>query len=157
MAQKAYSAEEMHPEQNEIQPARGPRETSSLRPSSVISSSDSEHVFPPAQVQEQIAIKRGFGALTLLLLFFLVDPSLVQSASVNPPPQKSDSLGDSLRHSEGKEIHIFYIHGIGSDGPNDYDSLALRSSICVYLRDCYLPGWNSNWRMGLCRSGSIPA
>jgi len=136
IAQKAYSAEEMHPEQNEIQPARGPRETSSLWPSNVISSSDSEHVFPPAQIQEQIAIKRGFGALTLLLLFFLVDPSLVQSASVNPPPQKSDSLGDSLRHSEGKEIHIFYIHGIGSDGPNDYDSLALRSSICVYLRDC---------------------
>jgi len=136
IAQKAYSAEEMHPEQNEIQPARGPRETSSLRPSNVISSSDSEHVFPPAQIQEQIVIKRGFGALTLLLLFLLVDPSLVQSASVNPPPQKSDSLGDSLRHSEGKEIHIFYIHGIGSDGPNDYDSLALRSSICVYLRDC---------------------
>jgi hypothetical protein len=39
----------------------------------------------------------------------------------------------------GKEIHIFYIHGIGSDGPNDYDSLALRSSICVYLRDCTSP------------------
>ncbi len=112
IAQKADSAEEMHREQNETQPARGPRETSSLRPSNVISSSDSEHVFPPAQIQEQIVIKRGFGALTLLLLFFLVDPSLVQSASVNPPPQKSDSLGDSLRHSEGKEIHIFYIHGI---------------------------------------------
>ena len=139
IAQKAYSAEEMHPEQNEIQPARGPRATSSLLPSNVISSSDSEHVFPPVQMQEQIAIKRGSGALTLLLLFFLVDPSLVQSASINPPPQKSDSLGDSLRHSEGKEIHIFYIHGIGSDGPNDYDSLALRSSICAYLRDCISP------------------
>src|SRR5947207_2252069 len=36
IAQKAYSAEEMHPEQNEIQPARGPRETSSLRPSNGI-------------------------------------------------------------------------------------------------------------------------
>src|SRR5271165_2562890 len=63
IAQKAYSAEEMHPEQNEIQPARGtPHETSSLRPSNVISSSGSEHVFPPAQIQEQIAIKRGSGA-----------------------------------------------------------------------------------------------
>src|SRR5260370_4920547 len=140
IAQKAYSAEEMQPEQNEIQPARGtPHETFSLRPSNVISSSGSEHVFPPAQIQEQIAIKRGSGALALLLLFFLVDPALVQSASVNPPLQKSDSLGDSLRHSEGKEIHIFYIHGIGSDGPNDYDSLALRRSICVYLRDCTSP------------------
>src|SRR5258705_4187089 len=120
-------------------PREGPRETSSLRPSNVISSSDSEHIFPPAQIQEPIAIKRGSSALTLLLLFFLVAPSLVQSASINPPPQKSDSLADSLRHSEGKEIHIFYIHGIGSDGPNDYDSLALRSSICAYLRDCTSP------------------
>src|SRR3981189_3750556 len=118
MAQKAYSAEEMHPEQNEIQPARGPRETSSLRPSNVISSSDSEHVFPPAQIQEQIAIKRGFGALTLVLLFFLGDPSLVQSASANPHPQKSDSLGVPLLPSGGKETRYFYIHGIGSDGPN---------------------------------------
>jgi hypothetical protein len=140
IAQKAYSAEGMHPEQNEIQLVQGPRETSSLRPSNVISSSDSEHVFPPAPIQEQITIKRGSGALTLLLLFFLIDPSLVQSASIDPPPQKSDSLGDSLRHSEGKEIHIFYIHGIGSDGPNDYDSLALRNSICVYLRDCTSAG-----------------
>jgi hypothetical protein len=106
-------------------PREGPRETSSLRPSNVISSYGSEHVFPPAQIQEQIAIKRGSGALALLLLFFLVDSSLAQSASINSPLQKSDSLGDSLRHSEGKEIHIFYIHGIGSDGPNDYDSLAL--------------------------------
>src|SRR5258708_8359813 len=126
----------MHPEQNEIQPAGGPRETSSLWPSNVISPSDSEHVLPPAQIQEQTSIKRGFGALTLLLLFFLVGPSLAQSASTNPTPQKSDSLGDSLRHSEGKEIHIFYIHGIRSDAPNDYDSLALRRSICAYLRDC---------------------
>jgi hypothetical protein len=135
IAQKADSAEEMHSKQNEIHPA-GLRETSSPRPSNLISSSDSEHVIPPAQIQELTAIMRGSGALTLVLLFFLVDPSLAQSAPLNPPPPKSDSLGDSLRHSEGKEIHIFYIHGIGSDGPNDYDSLALRSSICAYLRDC---------------------
>jgi hypothetical protein len=137
VAQKRIQLKKMHPEQNEIQHARGHRETSSLRPSNLISSSGSERVFAPAQIQEDIAIQRGSGALTLLLLFFsLGNPSLVQSASINPPPQKSDSLGDSLRHSEGKEIHIFYIHGIGSDGPNDYDSLALRRSICVYLRDC---------------------
>src|SRR5947209_7360430 len=116
-------------------PREGPRETSSLRHSNVISPSDSNHVFSAAQPQEQVAIKRAPSVLMLLLLFLLVNPSLAQAA-INPPPQKSDSLGDSLRHSEGKEIHIFYIHGIGSDGPSDYDSLALRSSICVYLRDC---------------------
>ena len=87
--QKADSTE-MNPQQYEIHPARGPRETSSPRPSNLISSSDSEHVIPLAQIQEQTAIKRGSGALTLLLLFFLVDPSLAQSASLNPPPQKSD-------------------------------------------------------------------
>src|SRR6267154_1460310 len=126
----------MHPEQNEIQPARGtPRDFFSavfecdflVRLRTRLSSCAD----PRANSN-----KRGSGALALLLLFFLVDPSLPQSASINPPPQKSDSLGDSLRHSEGKEIHIFYIHGIGSDGPNDYDSLALRRSICAYLRDC---------------------
>jgi hypothetical protein len=109
------------------------------RPSNLISLSDCEQVFPNSQIQEQIAIKLSSGVLTLLLLFILVDPSFAQSASMNPLPQKSDSLGDSLRHSEGKEIHIFYIHGIGSDGPNDYDSLALRNSICAYLRDCTSP------------------
>src|SRR3954464_740308 len=116
----------------------GPGNTSLLRASVVIFSVDSEHAFRPDQIQQQIAIKLRSSALTLLLLFFLVGPFLGQSA-INPPAPKSDSLGDSLRHSEGKEIHIFYIHGIGSDGPSDYDSLALRSSICVYLKDCTSP------------------
>jgi hypothetical protein len=126
----------MRPKQDKIHPAQGPREASSPGSSNVISSSDSERVFPHTQIQEQMAIKRGSAALLLLLLFLLADRSLSQSPSVNPSPQKSDSLADSLRHSEGKEIHIFYIHGIGSDGPDDYDSLALRSSICTFLRDC---------------------
>ena len=98
--------------------------------------SSSERVSPYARIREQTAIKRCYGALLLLLLFLLADRSFSQSPPVNPPSQKSDSLADSLRHSEGKEIHIFYIHGIGSDGPDDYDSLALRSSICTFLKDC---------------------
>ena len=76
-------------------------------------------------------------ATTLLLLIGALTPGLAQS--VSPPlsqQQQTESLGDSLRHSENREIHIFYIHGIGSDGPNDYDSLALRKSICEYLKDC---------------------
>src|ERR1700743_3797224 len=136
MTHQAGSGEEMHIEQNEIWPVQGRHQTSSLRLLDVISSSACEHVFPPVQIWQHVAIKRGFGVLTLLLLFCVAVLSLAQSAPINPPPQKSDSLGDALRHSEGKEIHIFYIHGIGSDGPNDYDSLALRSSICAYLRDC---------------------
>jgi len=53
--------------------------------------------------------------------------------------QSPKSLGEQLRHSEGKEIHVFYIHGIGSDGPKDRDSRALRKSICEYLKDCTTP------------------
>jgi len=129
----------MHFEQNVTHPVQRPRETSFPLPGNVISWSDSKNFFPHAQIQEQIAINRGSGALGLFLLFCLVGSSLAQSASVDPTPQKTDSLGDSLRHSEGKEIHIFYIHGIGSDGPNDYDSLPLRISICAYLKDCTSP------------------
>jgi hypothetical protein len=53
-----------------------------------------------------------------------------------PPVQQSTSFADTLRHSQGKELHIFYIHGIGSDGPDDFDSLALRKSLCKFLKDC---------------------
>src|ERR1700751_4907782 len=54
-------------------------------------------------------------------------------------PQSPKSLGEELRNPEGKEIHIFYIHGIGSDGPKDRDSRTLRKSICDYLKDCTTP------------------
>jgi hypothetical protein len=59
------------------------------------------------------------------------------AADVSSQPPKS--LGEELRHPEGKEIHIFYIHGIGSDGPKDRDSRTLRKSICDYLKDCTTP------------------
>ena len=77
---------------------------------------------------------RSFAGL-LLLIIALVVPSVAQPASTSRP-QNSDSLGDSLRHPQGREIHIFYIHGIGSAGPDDNDSLPLRKSICDYLKDC---------------------
>lgn len=48
-------------------------------------------------------------------------------------------MAESIRHAHGKEIHIFYIHGIASDGPDDFDSLALRKTICDYLKDCTTP------------------
>jgi hypothetical protein len=53
--------------------------------------------------------------------------------------QSPKSLGEQLRHPQGREIRIFYIHGIGSDGPKDRDSRALRKSICEYLKDCTTP------------------
>lgn len=53
--------------------------------------------------------------------------------------QAYGSLGDELSRMEGHELHIFFIHGIGSDGPGVHDSLALRKSICSYLKDCLTP------------------
>jgi hypothetical protein len=65
--------------------------------------------------------------------------SRAQSDSSPVPSQSPSSLGDELRHANGKEIHIFYIHGIGSYGPKDRDSQALRQSICDYVKDCISP------------------
>ena len=96
----------MHPVQDKIQPAQGPREASSPEPSNVISSSGSKHVFLHPHIQEQIAIKRRSGTLLLLLLLFLADRSLGQSPPVNPPPQK---IGLSCRLAallRGKKIHM---------------------------------------------------
>jgi len=86
------------------------------------------------------AVTESFWALTF---FLCCVPALLCPAQSPPapavPPQSSKPLGEELRHSEGKEIHIFYIHGIGSDGPKDRDSRALRKNICDYLKDCTTP------------------
>ncbi len=77
--------------------------------------------------------------LLLVLCFSLSVCSVAQSAPAPMSSQSSQSLGEELRHPEGKEIHIFYVHGIGSLGPKDRDSLALRKALCDYLKDCTTP------------------
>jgi len=62
-----------------------------------------------------------------------------QTAPAASQSQPTKSLGDSLRRPGGKELHILYVHGIGSDGPGDYDSWLLRRGICKFLRDCTTP------------------
>jgi hypothetical protein len=79
------------------------------------------------------------GVLTAILCCSPAFPRPAQSKAASAPSPSPSSLGEELRHSEGKEIHIFYIHGIGSDGPKDRDSRALRKSICDYLKDCTTP------------------
>ena len=61
--------------------------------------------------------------------------SLAQAAS-GASSRQTTSLGDSLHRGDGKQRHIFYLHGIGSDGPGDHDSLALREGICDFVKDC---------------------
>src|SRR5215472_8809257 len=76
--------------------------------------------------------------LSCVLMFFLCCGATIscpgQSGSTAVASQSRDSFGEELRHPGGKEIHIFYVHGIGSDGPKDRDSRALRKSLCDYLR-----------------------
>lgn len=52
--------------------------------------------------------------------------------------RQTTSLGDSIHRTDGKQLHIFYLHGIGSDGPGDHDSLALRQGICNFVKDCII-------------------
>ena len=52
------------------------------------------------------------------------------------PSKQTTSLGDSLHRTDGKQLHIFYLHGIGSEGPGDHDSLAPRQGICGFVKDC---------------------
>jgi hypothetical protein len=62
-----------------------------------------------------------------------------QSAPPATHHKSPSSIAESINHAQGKEIHIFYIHGIGSNGPDDFDSFTLRKSICDYLKDCTTP------------------
>ncbi|HWW23333.1 MAG TPA: hypothetical protein VNY78_05480 [Edaphobacter sp.] len=99
----------------------------------------------PSKSNSYLSIKsRGTSALASWMLTLILScspaicPAQSTPAAVVPSPSPK-SLGEELRHPDGKEIHIFYIHGIGSDGPHDRDSRTLRKSICDYLKDCTTP------------------
>jgi hypothetical protein len=75
---------------------------------------------------------------TILLAGLLLSSPLYSFAQAAPAPssKQTTSLGDSLHRAGGKQLHIFYLHGIGSDGPGDHDSRALREGICTFVKDC---------------------
>jgi len=62
-----------------------------------------------------------------------------QEVGANTTVKKPTSLADSIVQADGKPVRIFYVHGIGSDGHDDYDSWRLRKSICDFLKDCLTP------------------
>src|SRR5215472_17814831 len=78
---------------------------------------------------------RGF-VVILLAGLVIVRPASSSGQTAARPPR---SLADSLRSAAGKEHHIFYVHGIASDGPDDYDSWNLRRAICDFVKDCITP------------------
>ena len=49
------------------------------------------------------------------------------------------SLGEELSGLNLRDVHIFFIHGIGSQGPHSHDSELLRKSICAYVKNCVTP------------------
>ena len=71
---------------------------------------------------------------------FLLCSPVGGSAQTGPAAaaQQGPSLGETLRRS--KELHFFYLHGIGALGPGDNDSAALRAAVCDYLKDCVVRG-----------------
>lgn len=81
-----------------------------------------------------------FQRFSVLLLAGLVACFPVASWGQAAPAasRQTTSLGDSIHRTDGKQLHIFYLHGIGSDGPGDHDSLALRQGICDFVKDCMI-------------------
>ncbi len=80
---------------------------------------------------------RGAHLPRLLLVTLLCASILLwcQGKSVHGAEHRSASLGESLRAGD-TQLHILYVHGIGASGPDDYDSQALRETICKHLGDC---------------------
>lgn len=72
---------------------------------------------------------------TSTLLFFLtVNPLKGQTASTTPVASNNQgpSFADALKNRK-HPLHILYVHGIGDDGKDDYDSYYLRRGICEAL------------------------
>jgi hypothetical protein len=66
-------------------------------------------------------------------------PAASAPASQAPQMQIGQSLGEELNSLNQREVHIFFIHGIGSLGPHSHDSESLRKSICAYVKNCVKP------------------
>ncbi len=58
-----------------------------------------------------------------------------QDESARPEEQGVASLAESLKRAN-TQLHVFYVHGMGADGPGHSDSEDLRKSICKHLKDC---------------------
>ena len=78
------------------------------------------------------------GAVVLGSLLACSPPASWGQTAPAASNRQTTSLGDSLHRGDGKQLHIFYLHGIGSEGPGDHDSLALRQGICNFVKDCMI-------------------
>ena len=76
--------------------------------------------------------------VALLVAFFICCHNVTsgQNAASRTLTPAVISLADSLIRLGNVQPRIFYVHGIGANGPNDHDSKLLRTSICRFLKDC---------------------
>jgi hypothetical protein len=83
---------------------------------------------------------RGVSSILLggLLAYYPLS-SLGQTGAAGTQSKPTASLADSLHRGGDKQLHVFYVHGIASDGPGDYDSWSLRKAICTFVGDCTTP------------------
>jgi hypothetical protein len=84
-----------------------------------------------------VALHRVFTSAGLLLLLLASLPPTSLHAQTTPAPPASPaantkSFAEVLR-SHKHPLHILYVHGIGDDGIDDYDSYYLRRGICQTL------------------------
>jgi hypothetical protein len=88
-----------------------------------------------------VPMKNCLHAAALLAAVFIcqLTAARAQDSPARPGSQRVTSLGDSLKRSEFKQLHIFYVHGMAADGPGFSESKVLRNSICKRLKDCTSP------------------
>lgn len=88
-----------------------------------------------------VPMKNRLHAVALLVAIFIchLTTARAQDSPARPETQRVTSLGDSLKRSEFKQLHIFYVHGMAADGPGFSESKVLRNSICKRLKDCTSP------------------
>ncbi len=79
------------------------------------------------------------GTAVVLVVAFVSNGPLAQAAPPASSTKLATSLADSLQRAGDKPVRIFYVHGIASDGPDDYDSWNLRKAICAFVKDCTTP------------------
>lgn len=80
----------------------------------------------------RLEIWRPTIALVLAVFLCRLNVSGQQNPVTIPAASPVASLGDIVQRSGHTQLHIFYVHGIGANGP-DHDSRALRESICHFL------------------------
>lgn len=87
-----------------------------------------------------MATRRYQIVLILTLFIGVLSNGRALGKIIDNGPQKLDptsSIGEALRHTGNRPLHILYVHGIGATGAGG--SQIFQKAICDYLKDCTSP------------------